>query len=280
MVKVIGEVIAEGKTKRIIRPFKKDRSVIIESKDDITAGDGVRHDVIEGKGAISNVTTCNVFRYLNAKGVKTHFMEQIDARSFRAVGLSMIPIECVWRQVAYGSYLKRNPDCVSGTFFDEPVVELFLKDDARHDPMMIWHDDTQSFLLYNPKQPTMAGWIDELFPGQPGPYEMLPISTAEINTIISATKRVGQLLKEAWAAEDVLLVDFKIEFGWSLDENILLGDVIDADSWRIWPAGQEAEMKDKQVYRNLTEPTPEALAQIKGNFQWIMDATGRFITRV
>ncbi|HEY6739130.1 MAG TPA: phosphoribosylaminoimidazolesuccinocarboxamide synthase, partial [Actinopolymorphaceae bacterium] len=105
--------IAEGKTKVVIDAG--DGTVLIRSKDDITAGDGERHDVIDGKAVASTTTTCNIFRLLGDHGVPTHFLEQVDAVTFRARRVDMIPLELVARRIATGSFLDRNPDVADGT---------------------------------------------------------------------------------------------------------------------------------------------------------------------
>jgi len=82
---------------------------------------------------------------------------------------------------------------------------------------------------------------------------------------------VFEILERAWASIDCALIDMKIEFGVNSKGEVILADIIDADSWRLWPAGDRRLQKDKQVYRDLGEITPEALQQVKRNFEWIAD---------
>ena len=103
-----GEVISEGKTKIIFEYLNDETKVLIESKDDITAGDGISKITIEGKGALVTAITSNCFRLLNQKGVPTHFIAQADYHVLHTKRLRMIPIEIVTRRIAYGSYLKRH----------------------------------------------------------------------------------------------------------------------------------------------------------------------------
>src|SRR5205807_1514017 len=115
--------------------------VIIESKDDITAGDGLRHNVISGKGALSTETTANCFRLLNAHGIPTHFIDTISPSRFLARRADMIPLEVVTRRIVTGSYLKRHPQLPDGARLDDLQVEFFVKDDAEHDPMVELMED-------------------------------------------------------------------------------------------------------------------------------------------
>ena len=112
----IGDVIIEGKTKkvfRLVRPENKSNisEVYVLNKDRITAGDGVKAHELKDKGRLSTQTNCAVFNYLNAVGVKTHFVGQDadNVNGFVAQECDMIPIEWVSRRVATGSYLRRNP---------------------------------------------------------------------------------------------------------------------------------------------------------------------------
>ena len=114
----LGELLAEGKTKKIHwSPNCDSDKVIVVSKDDITAGDGAKHDVIPDKGKLANETTCNVFRLLKACGLPVAFVEQDSAASFVAPFCEMFPYEVVVRREAHGSYLKRNPHLGKGQLF-------------------------------------------------------------------------------------------------------------------------------------------------------------------
>jgi len=268
--------IAEGKTKIIWQDPDSADHVLIEGKPDITAGDGAKRDVIEGKDVLASTTTINIFRLLAAHGVTSHYVETVDERTFRARKLEMLPIEVVVRRIATGSYLKRDKVTPEGTRFDDLKVEFFFKDDARHDPLMLWHDDGY-FELHHPKRPVGEEQYENLEVG-----DIIPGGTRELleGTVMPHQKqaaiKVFETLEAAWAGLGVTLVDFKIEFGMDGDE-VVLGDVIDNDSWRLWPGGDKAQRMDKDNYRELAESAESALADVKKKYAWVAEATTQFV---
>ena len=267
---------AEGKTKIIWSTANKD-VVLIENKDDITAGDGARRDVIEHKGILATETTCNCFSLLNAKGIPTHFLERESERRFLARKVKMIPIELVPRRIATGSYLKRHPEVVEGTIFDSLIVEPFYKDDSLNDPIMVWCKKRRCFELYDAKKPNWAGYFFDLNPRTILISQGQPFGEKEMEELRDITCNVFLILERAWKKLDVALVDLKIECGWTSANLIVVADVIDNDSWRIWPGGDKSQMKDKQVYRDLEGTTAEAIEAIKKNYAWVAEATKKFV---
>jgi len=268
-------MIAEGKTKIILEISPG--QVFIKNKDDITAGDGAKRDVLKNKAVFSTTTTSNCFRLLNEKGIHTHFIKQVEERTFKARRLEMIPIELVSRRIATGSYLNRNLEVKEGTIFDQLVIEFFLKDDARHDPLMVWDEKSQRFKLYSAKLPILSeSYIGDLSKDFPQ-YSNIPEISKEIKLLSRILIFVFTILENAWTEQKVTLVDLKIECGYdAITGEILVGDVIDNDSWRIWPYGDKSQMKDKQVYRNLNETTTKALKDISKNYAWVAKATSKF----
>lgn len=242
-----GPLLAEGKTKLIYAYPGDDTLAFMVNKDAITAGDGARRNELAGKSRWSTITTANVFRLLNEEDIATHFVEQINDVTLLIRRCSMLPIEEVMRRIATGSYLKRNPEVNEGTRFEPVLVETFLKDDARHDPQ-IWEADIVTMGL---------------------------ATAPEIEWMAQQGRRVFETLERAWATVDVTLIDLKIEFGRDPQGHLIVADVIDNDSWRIWPGGDKNRMLDKQVYRNLQNVTPADLQQVADRYALVADLTGK-----
>lgn len=215
--------LAEGKTK-IIWTTEKPGEVIVESKNDITAGDGIKREKIENKGMYTTETT---FRLLTKKGIANHYIQQIDSFNFLAERMTMIPIEVVVRRIAFGSYLKRYPKIEEGTIFKDLVVEFFLKDDANHDPLMIWDYETKRFFLYDAKKPKNVGISKEYsVVGWEPVIQNFLIKACGMFIMIGLGQEVFTILEKAWEQQNVTLVDLKVEFGISQSGEVKVADVI------------------------------------------------------
>lgn len=242
-----GALLAEGKTKQIYAHPENDELAYMVNKDQITAGDGARRNELVGKSRWSTITMANIYRLLNQQGISTHLVEQVDDVTVLIKRCTMLPIEQVMRRVATGSYLKRTPGAKEGDRFDPVLVETFLKDDANHDPQ-IWEKDI---------------------------IERGLATKEEIDWMAEEGRRVFEVLERAWASVDVMLVDLKIEFGRDTHGQLMVADVIDNDSWRIWPGGDKNRMLDKQIYRNLKEVTEQDLQALGDRYALVADLTGK-----
>src|SRR3989338_10882496 len=259
----------EGKTKIVLHKPGTDEVTII-NKDDITAGDGARREVMAGKGVIATTTASNCFCLLNNAGLPTHFRRQLDDVSFLADWVDMIPLEVVARRIAYGSYLKRNPEVRAGKWFDSLVVELYFKDDARHDPYVKYDGRIKRWMLYDAKRPLTCQRIDTL--EEITTARGNPVSVMHTYVLHALAQAVFTILEHAWAQQKVELVDLKIEGGLQLDANgqstglIVVADDINNDGWRIWPGGVAAAMLDKQQFRDQAMVTPEFMESLKRDY--------------
>jgi phosphoribosylaminoimidazole-succinocarboxamide synthase len=239
----LGAKIAEGKTKAIYAHPSDEALAIMFFKDDITAGDGAKHDILPGKGKFDWETTKNVYSYLHKAGVPTHMVDAPEEGYPVVHRLKMIPLECVVRRLATGSLVKRLPFS-EGQRFEPLMFELFLKDDARHDPFI-----------------------------NDGHAQALGVAShAELQAIRNLSLRLFKELEKAFSKQDISLVDLKVEFGRTADGTLLVGDDITNNSWRVWPHGRKEEMFDKQLYRDGKVPLDVVL---KG-FQRAAEITGKF----
>jgi phosphoribosylaminoimidazole-succinocarboxamide synthase len=251
-------MIVEGKTKVMYavpgeasaRGFPPSDLAIMAHKDAITAGDGAKRDVIAGKGVLSCRTTSAVYRHLDRCGVQTHYVDTLDERTMLVRRVAMIPIEWVARRVATGSYVRRT-QVAEGTRFDPLILELFLKDDRRHDPLI-----------------TAAEAVN------------MGLCTADdVDFGLRETVRVFEILEQAWADQDVELIDLKVEYGRDQSGRMLLADVIDNDSWRLWPGGKRDLMLDKQVYREMGEADAGGLEAVRLRYVEVAERVESFANK-
>ncbi|MFX0096851.1 MAG: phosphoribosylaminoimidazolesuccinocarboxamide synthase [Candidatus Hodarchaeota archaeon] len=213
----LGKQIREGKTKIVYGSDNPDE-VVLKFKNDITALDGEKHDILRGKGYINSYISARLFELLESSGIPTHFKKYIGPNLMVARKVQMLPVEVVCRNIAAGHLLKRLP-IAKGTKLKIPIVEFFYKSDELHDPML-------------------------------NDYHMRLLGLAETEEIRKMEKiclNVNNVLMEFMKKRGLTLVDFKIEFGRDKDGNLLVGDEINADSMRVWK--ESGEILDKDVYR-------------------------------
>lgn len=211
-------LLYEGKAKRIFSTGEND-VLRVEYKDEVTAGNGAKKDLIEGKGRLNNQITSRIFNYLKEKSVKSHFIEQISETEQLVKSVEIIPLEVVVRNIAAGSITK-SLGFDKGHEFDEPLVEFFYKNDDLNDPL-ITEDHIKLLHLAEDN---------------------------EINILKEAAKEVNAVLAQLMNEMNLRLVDFKIEFGRTNDGQILLADEISPDTCRIWDKDSDTNF-DKDVYR-------------------------------
>jgi phosphoribosylaminoimidazole-succinocarboxamide synthase len=250
-----GLEVARGKTKVLFEKPGQPDVLVVQALDSITAGDGARRDEISGKGRIAAKTTARVFRLLNLCGLPTHYLsggEDDDDNEMLVRRCTMIPLEVVVRGVAAGSLVRRKPGISRGSILVPRMVEFFLKDDANHDPLI----DAEEIVHRGIASPQEIGLMSEV------------------------ARITFEILAHAWRRRETLLVDLKLEFGRLIGGDargsLVIADVIDNDSWRIWPQGREDLMLDKQLYRNLAEVTPADLDRVRDNYETVAELVGTF----
>ena len=211
------DLLYKGKAKSVYTTSIKGK-LIVEFRDDITAFDGGKKDVLKNKGNYNADVSAFFFEYLERNGVRTHFIMMLDPRRMVVRRLRMIPLEVIVRNVAAGS-LVRNYPFKEGAPLDSPLIVIDYKDDARHDPML----------------------NDEII------FALNIVTPLELKKIKKMALEVNRLLSALLASQGISLVDFKIEFG-RQGKTICLGDEISMDSMRLWDK-KTGESLDKDVYR-------------------------------
>ncbi len=212
------ELINSGKVKSVYTTDNPDE-VIIEFRDDMTAGDGERKEVMNDKGAYNAVISSKIFKVLEENGVETQFIDLPEPNVMIAKKLDMIPIEVIIRNIATGSLIRKYP-IADGTRLEPPIVQMDFKADEYHDPML----------------------NDSII-------KALGIATQEeIDTLTEKALKINEVLSEFLADAGIILVDFKVEFGKDNQGNILLGDEISPDSCRLWDS-ETLDMLDKELFR-------------------------------
>lgn len=250
--------IIEGKTKVIYENPDDPKSVFMLFKDDITAGDGLKHDVIEGKALVDWQTNKDIFEYLNRKGVRTHYVSSPQERVSIVKKLDFkINLEVVTRRVAAGSILKWG-DVQEGQRFDPLITQFHYKDDPLHDPML---DD---------------GYID---------YIIKAKGSTEYREMRDINAQVFEILEEAFAQFKIQLIDFKLEYG-LIDGKVTLIDEITGGSFRLWPYAKDNPNLDRENVLSELDPKGRLdkdnyrmggdLSSVKSKFQAIADITGGF----
>ena len=212
------ELINNGKVKSVYATDNPDE-VLIEFRDDMTAGDGERKEVMDNKGAYNAIISAKIFKVLEENGIETQFIDLPQHNVMIAKKLEMIPIEVIIRNIATGSLVRKYP-FADGSRLDPPLVQMDFKADEYHDPML----------------------NDSLI-------KALGIATQdEIEILTQKALKINEILTKFFADAGIILVDFKIEFGKDKDGNILLGDEISPDGCRLWDS-ETLEMLDKELFR-------------------------------
>jgi phosphoribosylaminoimidazole-succinocarboxamide synthase len=216
--------IYEGKAK-VLFEGPETGTLIQYFKDDTTAFNAEKHEIMDGKGVLNARISEYIFSQLEASGVPTHFIETLSPREQLVRQAEIIPLEVVVRNVAAGSLVKRL-GLTEGETLPRPLVEFYYKDDALGDPL-ISEDHIAVF-----------GWC----------------SADELAEIVTLARQINDRMVEIFAAVGIRLVDFKLEFGRVADgagQKIVLADEISPDSCRLWDIESNEKMDKDRFRQNL-----------------------------
>ncbi|KAA6447652.1 phosphoribosylaminoimidazolesuccinocarboxamide synthase [Bacillus swezeyi] len=234
---VKNELLYEGKAKKIYRT-DDDNVLFVEYKNSATAFNGEKKAEIDGKGRLNNEISSLIFTRLHEKGISNHFLERMSETEQLIQKVTIIPLEVVVRNVVAGSMSKRL-GIPEGTELEQPIIEFYYKDDALGDPL-ITEDHIWLLKAAEPEQ---------------------------VEKIKSIAKHVNIELQQIFAAGDVRLIDFKLEFGLDSDGQVLLADEISPDTCRLWDK-ETNEKLDKDVFRRnlggLTDAYEEIFKRLGG----------------
>ena len=228
--------IYEGKAKKVYETDDPDL-LVQEFKDDATAFDATKRGTIVGKGVVNNRISAKLFTLLESKKVPTHFLKLLNDRDMLIRRVEIVPVEVTMRNIVAGGMAKML-GLDEGIVLKTPVLEYHYKKDALHDPL-----------------------INDYH------IEALGIATREeMDKIAKYSFKVNDILKEYFAQKDLILVDFKLEFG-RFHGKIILADEISPDTCRLWDKVTREKL-DKDRFRrdlgNVEEAYQEVLRRIEG----------------
>ena len=206
----------KGKVKTVYETDNPEE-IIIQYEDKVTAGNGRKELWREGKGSICCEISRLLFLILEEEGIRTHYITMPTHKSMCCRRVGIIPIEVVIRNIAAGSIV-RQTTLEEGHIINWPLVEFYLKDDAKDDPLL-----TEDRVC-------LMGYGDE------------------IDELIYQAREINDLLKQIFLEIGFTLVDFKLEFGYDSNGNLLLADELSPDGMRLWKEGTH-ESFDKDLFR-------------------------------
>ena len=212
------EAIYSGKSKTLYKT-DDENLLICEFRDDATAFNGQKHAKLSKKGELNNAINAVVMQKLAAEGIQSHFVEKLNNTESLVRPLKMIPIECVIRNLAAGNLCKRY-GIEKGRVLNPPTFEFFLKDDKLGDPMVNeYHIET-------------FNWATK----------------EQLQVMKQLTFQINNVLRPWFEENNMLLVDYKLEFGLMENGAMILGDEFTPDGCRLWDATTK-EVLDKDRFR-------------------------------
>lgn len=224
------DLLYKGKAKSVYTTDHDDY-LILHFRNDTSAFNGERVEQLERKGEVNNRFNAFIMQKLAEAGVETHFERQLSSDEVLVKRLEMIPVECVVRNYSAGSLVRRL-GLEEGQALNPPTYELFFKDDALGDPMV------------NESLSVSLGWAT------PEQLEQMKALTFKVNDVLSGLFEAG----------DLMLVDFKLEFG-VFHDRIVLGDEFSPDGCRIWDKATKKKL-DKDRFRQSLGDVIEAYEEV------------------
>ena len=208
------EELLQGKVKTVY-DIDDAEKVLIEFHDKVTAGNGELVEYPPEKGATCCLISALLFELLEKRGIKTHYLELPSLNKMICRKLTIVPLEVICRNIAAGSIVKTTT-LTEGTLIQPPIVEFFLKDDSKNDPLL------------TPDRVRLMGHDPE--------------------PLIERTKEINHELQSLFTLMGIDLVDFKLEYGYDVHGDLFLADELSPDNMRLWKRGTK-ERFDKDLFR-------------------------------
>jgi phosphoribosylaminoimidazole-succinocarboxamide synthase len=297
---VNNNILAEGKTK-LIQKGSQPHTIEIMAKDFLTGGDAARKEEITDIGIQKTKQASNVFKMLEFNNISTSFIELISPNTMLCDECKMLPLEFVVRRYAWGSFLLRNnqykKDIQNPHRFDKPVWEIFHKHSAVmpphvNEPMQMEENEARDKFLKDGEW-ALGVYTDpyikigdqwELYSAKDSISGKSLMSTPNLLNEEELNKAINNIVIPSFEALEnnwmkistvdgpVHLVDIKFELGFRTKDKVLvLSDVVDNDSWRIWPGGKPDKQLDKQSFRE-----GENLSNVSNKYQLVTELTNQF----
>src|SRR6478735_6628256 len=214
------EELYKGKAKTVYATNDAQRLILL-FRNDTSAFDGKKLAQLDRKGMVNNKFNAFIMQKLQAAGIPTHFEGLLNDQECVVKKLTMLPVECVVRNLAAGSMCRRL-GVAEGTELNPPTFEFFLKDDSLGDPMI------------NESHIETFGWATK----------------EQVEQMKVMTFRVNQILKDIFLAGNMLLVDSKLEFG-VFNGELVLGDEFSPDGCRLWDKDTREKLDKDRFRQNL-----------------------------
>ena len=208
-------LLQKGKVKSVYRIADEAEKVHIHFHDKVTAGNGRLVEYPEGKGKVCCLISALLFEMLEKRGVKTHYIDCPSLATLLVSRLDIIPVEVIVRNIAAGSIVK-NTNINEGTFIQPAIVEYFLKDDAKDDPLLT--------------------------------YDRVRLMGTDPAPMKEQALEINHQMQSLFTLMGIDLVDFKLEFGYDAHGDLFLADELSPDNMRLWKKGTK-ERFDKDLFR-------------------------------
>ena len=225
--------LVEGKVKTVFETDEKDK-VLIKYEDRVTAFNGEHIEYPRDKGATCCMISAFLFEKLEKVGIKTHYIELPTFNTMLCHKVNIVPVEVICRNRAAGSIIENTEGLREGQLFDPPIIEFFLKNDYKGDPLLT--------------------------------LDRLRLMGIDPEHFILRTTEINWELQKIFNMIGMDLIDFKLEFGYDDRGGLYLADEISPDSMRLWKTGTK-ERFDKDLFRKDEGDIVEAYKYILDKLQ-------------